>query len=164
MNGYKNKKGYLMLCLYDKPQNGKWYPIHRLIAKTFISNPDNLPQVNHKDEDKNNNCIDNLEWCENEYNHNYGTRNKRAGLSNRCCESTSKKIYSVDDYGNYVTYDSIGEAERQTGCWHSNIIKVLKGQRKNLWWILMVLRRIINKSPSTTERKGRSAITAYATV
>ena len=47
---------------------------HRIVATTFIPNPDNLPQVNHKDENKLNNSVDNLEWCDEKYNSNYGTR------------------------------------------------------------------------------------------
>ena len=50
--------------------------IHRLVATAFIPNPDNLPHVNHKDEDKTNNSIDNLEWCDAKYNNNYGTKGK----------------------------------------------------------------------------------------
>lgn len=70
--------GYLSIMLYKKgkPKN---YKIHRLVAQAFIPNPDNLPEVNHKDEDKTNNCVDNLEWCTHKYNSNYGTRPKRIG-------------------------------------------------------------------------------------
>ena len=50
---------------------------HRLVAEAFIPNKDNLPQVNHKDEDKSNNRVDNLEWCTSFYNNEYGTRKKR---------------------------------------------------------------------------------------
>ena len=52
--------------------------VHRIVAEAFIPNPDELPMVNHKDEDKTNNFVDNLEWCTNEYNINYGTAIKRA--------------------------------------------------------------------------------------
>ena len=126
--GIPTFKGYLTIALYDAIGRRKFVPIHRLVASAFLSNPDNLEQVNHKDEDKTNNHVDNLEWCSNEYNINYGTRNKRAAESNRCCESTSLKVCPVDVAGRIEYFDSIGEAERQTGCSHSNIVRTLKGR------------------------------------
>lgn len=71
-----NGRGYLRTILKKDNKESTKY-IHRLVAQTFIPNPDNLPQVNHKDEDKSNNRVDNLEWCDSKYNLNYGTRNKR---------------------------------------------------------------------------------------
>ena len=59
------------------------FSIHRLVAKAFIPNPLNLPQVNHKDEDKFNNRVDNLEWCDAKYNSNYGLRNSKIGDKRR---------------------------------------------------------------------------------
>ena len=73
-------KGYYRLGLCKKG-NIKYYYIHRLVAETFISNPNNLPLVNHKDENKLNNCISNLEWCNNEYNINYGNCNIKRYIS-----------------------------------------------------------------------------------
>ena len=126
--GHLTAKGYLSIPLYDGHCGLKWHPIHRLVAGAFLENPDNLEQVNHKDEDKTNNFVGNLEWCSNEYNHNYGTRNERVGEANKCCETTSLKVYSVDETGQIEFFDSIGEAERQTGCSHSNIVRTLKGR------------------------------------
>lgn len=86
-----NHKGYLFVNLC---KNGKvkCVRVHRLVAMAYLPNPDSLPQVNHKDENKTNNCLQNLEWCDNKYNHNYGTINERI--------SNSKKIpilqYTLD--------------------------------------------------------------------
>ena len=70
--GY-NKYGYksVVLC-----KNGiyKRYLIHRLVATAFIENPKNLPEVNHRDENKENNRVENLEWCDHRYNINYGSK------------------------------------------------------------------------------------------
>lgn len=71
-----NTKGYFTVCLY-KNKTHKLYLIHRLVAQAFIPNPDNLPQVNHKDEDKTNNRVNNLEWCTAKYNMNYNDVLKR---------------------------------------------------------------------------------------
>lgn len=82
-------KGYDCIHLY---KNGEYkqFRINRLVAETFIPNPNNLPEVNHKDEDKINNKVDNLEWCTSKYNANYGTRNVRVA------EKTRKKIIGVN--------------------------------------------------------------------
>lgn len=128
-NGFKTHKGYLSSKLYDGNGSSKIYPMHRLVASAFIDNPNHLPQVNHKDEDKANNQVDNLEWCTNDYNIHYGTKIQRSTESNRCCKTTSKAVYSVDNQGNIEEYASIGEAERITGIPHSNIVRHLKGRR-----------------------------------
>ena len=102
------------------------YTIHRLVAEAFIPNPDNLPEVNHKDENKLNNCADNLEWCDKKYNINYGysavnrqIQNRERGLS------MSKKVLCVETG---VIYSSIIEAYRQTGVGQKEIINVCKGK------------------------------------
>ena len=71
-----DKSGYLKVRLYkDKHQHTLL--VHRLVALAFLPNPNNYPQVNHKDENKHNNDVSNLEWCTVKYNANYGTRNER---------------------------------------------------------------------------------------
>ena len=70
------QKGYMYIHLC-KNSKDKAYLLHRLVAKHFVSNPDNLPEVNHKNEDKVNNDASNLEWCDAKYNSNYGTRGER---------------------------------------------------------------------------------------
>ena len=75
-----NGIGYfiIQLCKNGKRKN---YLIHRLVAEHFLDNPNNLPEVNHKDEDKSNNFVDNLEWCKHKYNMNYKQLQKRQQIS-----------------------------------------------------------------------------------
>lgn len=86
-----NKKGYYIVGL-TKNGRRKTVVVHRLVANAFIPNLDNLPQINHKDEIKTNNCIENLEWCTNSYNHNYGTHNERIRLANTGKKRTQESI------------------------------------------------------------------------
>lgn len=76
-----NNKGYLYITLH-KDGKSKHFTIHRLVATAFIPNPDNLPQVNHKNETKTDNIWTNLEWVTQKYNLNYGT----------CQEKRSEKL------------------------------------------------------------------------
>lgn len=91
-------KGYLQAAVTKYSEDGlgrkiKNYPIHRLVAMTYLPNPDNLPQVNHIDGNKCNNCVDNLEWCSNEYNmaHSY-TSGLREGTQARGEHNFNSKL------------------------------------------------------------------------
>lgn len=86
--------GYVIVNLCKNGKQDIEY-VHRLVAQTFISNPNNLPEVNHIDEDKSNNNANNLEWCTREYNMNYGTVRERMRKSNKGkkrTEETKRKI------------------------------------------------------------------------
>ena len=76
MANTQNKNGYFKIGL-SKNNKKKNYTIHKLVAEAFIPNPNNLKEINHKDEDKSNNKVDNLEWCNHKENCNYGTRISR---------------------------------------------------------------------------------------
>lgn len=72
---FYDKDKYVMVSLCKKSKC-KRFRLHRLVALAFIPNPNKLPQVNHIDENKDNNNVNNLEWCNNKYNSNYGNRNR----------------------------------------------------------------------------------------
>ena len=122
----KNNKSYLKVGLC-KQAKSKTYKIHRLVAQAFLPNQNNLPQVNHKDEDKQNNAASNLEWCTNKYNSNYGTRNKRVAESNINNPKRSKQVLCVE---NGVIYPSTMELQRQLGLPQQNISHCCNGKRK----------------------------------
>ena len=114
-----NGKGYLELEFL-----GKHRYIHRLVAEAFIPNPDNLPQVNHKDENKANNTVENLEWCERVYNVNYGTgieRSKEKRFGDR---------FVVINLDTGEVYKTPKDASRATGIHNDSISRVCKGKSK----------------------------------
>ena len=108
-------------------QNGKQYrkTIHRLVAEVFIPNINNLPQINHKDENLNNNCIDNLEWCDNWYNSHYGNHIENARKGH------FKKVNQYDLKNNFIKkWNSISEASKELNIDNSSISAVCKNKRK----------------------------------
>lgn len=129
MKVVKFTNGYLGVNLC-KEGKVKTHMLHRLVAKTFIENPDNLPQVNHKDEDKTNNIVSNLEFCNAKYNINYGTRNKRSSESKFNHPSRSKKVLCIETG---VIYPSVSQLKREFGFNKSNITSVCNGKRKTAY-------------------------------
>lgn len=91
LNHKIDKDGYHIVTL-SKEGKTKCIGVHRLVAQVFILNPLSLPQVNHKDEDPSNNRVDNLEWCDNKYNSNYGTRIERM-LNTKLNNGTIKNMF-----------------------------------------------------------------------
>lgn len=105
--------------------------VHRLVAQAFIPNPNNLPEVNHKDEDKTNNIPENLEWCSNKYNVNYGTGLARRMVSQRNHPNESKAVRQFSKKGVVIAdYPSIKEAVRRTGVKAETISKSCRGLQK----------------------------------
>lgn len=123
--GVKDKDGYLIVTLYDEYHNMKNIKIHRLVAQAFIPNPNNLPEVNHKDEDKTNNNVDNLEFCTTRFNLTYGNRLKKV------IEKISKKCYQYDLNKKLINiFPSTQEASKFTGILQSNISACCRGEYK----------------------------------
>ena len=126
----------------------KMCSIHRLVAIAFIPNPNNLPQINHKDEDSSNNYVQNLEWCTASYNINYGTRNQRMveALNNydrewlrrpMTKEQKEKRTGSLNGratkiicFNNYKVYDYIKQASEELNCGINYITNVCKNRQK----------------------------------
>ena len=106
-----SNRGYLRVHLY-KNNKSKKFTVHRLVAEAFIPNPNNLPQCNHRDECKTNNKVDNLEWCTNEYNMNYGIRTEKARQKNINHPSKSKPVIAYKDGVEIMHFSSIMEAVR----------------------------------------------------
>lgn len=121
---YNKANGYYSIALTKDEKMHHFY-IHRLVATSFLPNPNNLPEVNHKDENKVNNRVDNLEWCDRMHNIHYGTgmqRRLQNAIQNKRGDNYPKRIaqYTLD--GVFVAcYYSSEEAARSVGCNGSNI-------------------------------------------
>lgn len=113
LHGQCNLKGYrqVLLCQYGASQI---FSVHRLVAQAFIPNPDNLPQVNHKDRDKLNNSVDNLEWCTCQQNNEH---------------SKSKSYKFLSPAGDVVDVFNIRKFSREHGLNHSHMVQVHKGNK-----------------------------------
>lgn len=115
--------GYYSVNL-SKDNRPKFMLVHRLVAAAFIPNPYNLPEVNHKDENKLNNMVENLEWCDSKYNINYGTSIQRKN------EATSIKVLQRDLNGKLIAeYTNSLEASKITGVERSTIARCCRKER-----------------------------------
>jgi len=133
-----NSRGYLHTSL-SKDNNSKSYQTHRLVALTFIPNPENKPQVNHMDENKTNNRVDNLNWMTSKENNDWGTRKSRAIKSSinnpkrdylELGKKFSKPIYYINEKGEKICFSGIHEAARVLNATASGISANLNGKRK----------------------------------
>ena len=119
LNPGKNTNGYLQVVLHC---NGKCKTInvHKLVAQAFIPNTDNLPMINHKDEDKTNNNVDNLEWCTSKYNINYGSR-------------LNKSLLTKSERG-YIDFNMIGlDRKEYSKIWRNNHKDIMREYHKKYY-------------------------------
>ena len=124
LKGCKDNRGYLRVNL-SKDSVTSTNTLHRLVAEAFITNQENKPDVNHIDEDKTNNSINNLEWSTRKENCNYGTRNERIGkLQSIPIIATNIKT------GEFQEFNSTKECARKLEIQAPNITHVLKGRLK----------------------------------
>ena len=120
-----HNNGYLMHCLY-KNNKSKNLLLHRIVATAFIDNPEEKPCVNHIDENKLNNDLNNLEWCTERENLRHGTRTKR-GAEKRC-----KKVVQLDLNDNVLNvFKSIKQAGQETGVFATSISACCNGKVKS---------------------------------
>ena len=136
------RKGYLRVSLGVKWEHS-FFLVHRLVAEAFIPNPNNYPQVNHKNSNKQDNCVENLEWCTNEYNYHYGDRIKSFTKS----YGVPIAQYTVD--GVFIkSFEYATLAAREIG---GNVSNILVAAREN-------------DTPATGGRKPLHKRTAYGYV
>lgn len=125
----KDKLGYMIVSLYDwNSKRVRTHKVHRLVALTFLPNPNNLKCVNHKDEDKTNNSVDNLEWCTHSYNATYGTRIER--IVKTRLNRHAKPVRCVETG---IIYPSVSFIQRTFGYNQANIASVCKGKLKTAY-------------------------------
>ena len=120
----RDRHGYMRVHIRA---NGKEFLrlVSRIVAITFIPNPDNLPEVNHKDNDPTNNAVSNLEWCTHKYNIAY-----REKYGTSAAEAFGRSIIAINlDSFKVIWFESQREAERQLRACNSSINKVVKDQR-----------------------------------
>lgn len=130
--GFRDGYEHVELNIGGKP---KKHYVHRLVAQAFVPNPNGYDVVNHKDENPANNHADNLEWCTQRYNVNYGNciAKRKANRKPKASGDypSSRKVYQFDLDGNFIAeYGSAAEAGRAVGCDSNCIFKVVNGVMK----------------------------------
>ena len=121
------KKNYKFVIL-SKNDIRKNFQVHRLVAIAFIPNPQNLPMINHKDENPSNNNVTNLEWCDAKYNNIYGTRTQRQA------EKLSKPVLQFTKSGEFVReWKSTNDIQRNLGYSQGNISSCCTGRYKSAY-------------------------------
>ena len=128
----KLRDGYLIVGLYKEGKR-KHYKVHKLVAEAFIPNPNNYKEINHKDENKSNNCVSNLEWCTHKYNINYGTRSQRVSESRKgkCKGSKHSQARKVQCITTGKKFNCIQEGADFYYIHRQGISECCRGKRKS---------------------------------
>ena len=142
----KRKTGYMGSSIVDKSGKSHNVLIHRLVAVAFIPNHNKLPQVDHIDGNKENNCVDNLLWCTAKENVNYpisiATRSKSLKIAQNNPQTISKKIKSshkkkVNQFslsGEFIkTYESLRDIQRTLGFNITNVTACAHGRKRSAY-------------------------------
>lgn len=119
-----DRYGYEVVCLSETRTKRSYPTVHRLVAMAFIPNADRLPQVNHKDENKRNNSVENLEWCTGRYNTLYGTGKARGA------EKIKRKAVAYKDGIKVAEFSSVREAAKAMNTQGSQISAAITGRQK----------------------------------
>lgn len=118
------KDGYCMVVL-SKNNKQEYKLVHKLVAEAFIPNLDNLPEINHKDECKTNNVVENLEYCSKSYNINYGSRNKRVA------DKLKKIVLQFSLGGEFIReWECANDINKELGIPKSNIVQACNNNYK----------------------------------
>ena len=125
----KKENGYMSVSMYKNGKEKRFY-VHRLVAHMFIQNNKNFSEINHVDENKENNFVTNLEWCNRSQNINHGTRNEKCSEKQKNNEK-SIKIVQMKNFRITNIFSCCYEAERITGINHGNINKCCRGNLKS---------------------------------
>lgn len=123
----EHRSGYLSVMLY-KDKHPRRHFIHRIVASAFLENTDSCEFVNHKDEIKGNNNVDNLEWCSKEYNMRYGTICERISARRGHGARARRKVLQMGVSGEIINvWESIALAARETGTARTSIFECCNG-------------------------------------
>lgn len=150
---HDNTRGYLQVhfSMNGKPITKK---VHRLVAETFLSNQENLPQVNHKDCDRTNNNVSNLEWCTSSYNAKY-----RESFG----KGSSKHVFAINlTTLEVLCFQAIREASRMLGVFNQNINMVVNGRRKTAggYWFVTADDNAVDITKRKLREIGKTKLTA----